>query len=186
MGHLDKRKLADNTIVVYVTDNGWINSEKASRYAPRSKRSQYDGGLRTPIMVRWPDKVAPKMDKTTPVNAIDLAPTLLAACGLAPTKDMDGVNLLDKDALAKRDAIFGEILEHDIQHMTDPVPSLMYRWVIRGKWKLIVPTKHRVPNGKVELFDLQADPHERKNVATSQSDLVDELTKRLDAWWPGK
>ncbi len=186
MGHLDKRKLSDNTIVVYVTDNGWINSEKASRYAPRSKRSQYDGGTRTPIMIRWPNKVAPKMDRTTLANAIDLAPTLLAACGLAPTKDMEGINLLDKAALAKRDAIFGEILEHDIQHMTDPVPSLRYRWVIEGRWKLIVPTKHRVPDGKVELYDLQDDPHETKNLADSRGDDVKRLTRKLDAWWPGK
>ena len=51
---LDQQQLRENTLIVYVTDNGWINRPDASAYAPRSKRSPYDGGVRTPIMIRFP------------------------------------------------------------------------------------------------------------------------------------
>ena len=55
--HLDDKGLRDNTLVVYVTDNGWIHDPSGPGYRSDSKQSQYDGGLRTPIMVRWPGKV---------------------------------------------------------------------------------------------------------------------------------
>ena len=61
---LEREKVAQNTIVVYVTDNGWIQNPEAPKYAPKSKQSQYDGGLRTPIMVRWPAKIRPAMSDT--------------------------------------------------------------------------------------------------------------------------
>jgi len=183
LDHLDKRKIAENTIVLYVTDNGWINQTKRSAYAPKSKRSQYDGGTRTPIMVRWPGKVKPKMDKTTLANSIDLAPTILAAAGLKPTEAMQGINLLDSNAVARRKRTFGNIFEHDIEHMTDPVPSLKWRWVIEGNMKLILPYKKRLANAPIELYDLGADPHETKNLAVTKPEVVKDLTAKIDAWW---
>jgi arylsulfatase A-like enzyme len=180
---LNDRKLSENTIVLYVCDNGWINELKKSRYAPRSKRSQYDGGLRTPIMVRWPGKVKPKMDKTTLVNSIDLAPTALAGVGLNAPKAMTGVNLLDAETLAKRKQIFGEVFAHDVLDIHKPAASLNWRWVIEGQYKLIVPKKSGTA---VELFDVVADPFEKKNLATEQADRVKAMTATLDAWWPGK
>ena len=184
LDYLNEKQIAENTIVMYVTDNGWINSPDASRYAPKSKRSQYDGGLRTPIMIRWPGKVKPRMDKNSLVNSIDLAPTVLAALDLPPSAGMQGIDLLDREAVEQRERIFGEVLEHDIQHMTDPVPSLRYRWVIEGPWKLILPHAPRVPNGEVELYHLDEDPHETKNVAAEHPDLVERLTKEIEQWWP--
>ncbi len=181
--YLDEKKLADNTIVMYVTDNGWINRIDRSAYAERSKRSQYEGGVRTPIMIRWPGHVTPRMDTTHLANSIDLVPTVLAAVGLKKTDAMQGINLLDADAVAKRTAIFGEILEHDIQHMTDPVASLRFRWVIEGEWKLIVPHAGREPDAQVELFNIVADPHEKQDVSKEHAQLVGELTKKIDAWW---
>ncbi len=181
--YLDEKQVADNTIVMYVTDNGWINRTDASAYAPRSKRSQYEGGVRTPIMVRWPGHVQPRLDETHLASSIDLVPTVLAAVGLKKTDAMDGIDLLDSQAVSQRNAIFGEILEHDIQHMTDPVASLRFRWVIDGKWKLIVPHAGREPNAAVELFDILADPHEAHNVAAKHADVVSKLHAQIDAWW---
>ena len=167
-----------------MTDNGWINQTGRSAYAPRSKRSQYEGGIRTPIMVRWKGHVEPKMDRDRLVSSIDFVPTMLAAAGLEPTKEMQGVNLLDDKAVSARKQIFGEILEHDIQHMSDPVASLRFRWVIEGKWKLIVPHHGREPNTPVELFDILADPHETKNLAADNAEVVAQLTERINKWWP--
>lgn len=181
---LDKRGLTENTLVVYVTDNGWIQRENAGSYAPKSKRSPYDGGIRTPIMLRWPGKIAPK-EYDTLVSSVDLAPTILAACDVAPPKEMPGVNLLDlviDGKPIKRDAIFGEIFDHDVKDINNPTASLQYRWVIEGDWKLILPHG----GGKAELYNLGDDPHETKNLAAENGEIVERLTLRLNDWWsPG-
>ena len=57
---LDSRQLADDTLVIFLADNGWIQDPQVDRYAPRSKQSPYDGGLRTPILMRWPGKLVPR------------------------------------------------------------------------------------------------------------------------------
>jgi arylsulfatase A-like enzyme len=179
--YIDQKKLGENTLIVYVTDNGWIQNPAAANYAPKSKRSPYDGGIRTPIMVRWPGKLAPRRDEATLVSSIDLVPTILAACGLKPTADMPGLNLLDvvTDTATKRDAIFGEIFDHDVANIDEPAASLQYRWCIEGDWKLIV-----AKDGKQrELYNLKVDPHETKNLATDHPDLVERLVRRIDEWW---
>lgn len=183
LGHLTDKGLDENTVVMYVTDNGWINEENASRYAPRSKRSQYEGGTRTPIMVRWKGHIEPKMDTNHLASSIDLVPTALAAVGVDIPKNLPGINLMDEKAVEERDAIFGEILEHDIRSMTDPVASLRYRWVISGDWKLIVPHKPVEKDGKLELFNLTEDPHETNDLKAEHPKLVAELRKKLNNWW---
>ncbi len=183
LGHLDEQGLADDTLVLYVTDNGWINREDASRFAPRSKKSQYEGGVRTPIMVRWPGHVEPAMDRKHLASSIDLVPTILAATGIEPTDGLEGINLMDKDAVAKRQAIFGEIFEHDIQDMADPVASLRFRWVIEDEWKLIVPYPGREPGAPVELYRITEDENEVRNVAGDHPRVVERLTAKLNTWW---
>lgn len=64
LDHLDREGLAENTIVVYVADNGWITDPKTGRFAPKSKLSPYDGGLRSPIMLRWPGRIKPAVIDT--------------------------------------------------------------------------------------------------------------------------
>ncbi len=184
LDYLDEKKLADNTIVLYVADNGWIQDPKGNGYAPRSKRSQYDGGLRTPIMIRWPGKVKPAIDDEHPVLSNDLAPTILTACGLQPTKEMPGVNLLDAVAVASRETIFGEVFLHNAKDIEQPASSLQYRWCINGWWKLIVPNATNVAGGKIELYNLKADPFEKSNLADKDSDVVAKLRASIEAWWP--
>ncbi|MBX3440046.1 MAG: sulfatase-like hydrolase/transferase, partial [Planctomycetaceae bacterium] len=164
-------------------DNGWINLPDASAFAPKSKKSQYDGGVRTPLMVRWPGHVEPRLDREHLASSIDLAPTMLAAAGLEPTDDLQGINLMDAEAVSKRQAIYGEIFEHDIQHMTDPVPSLRFRWIIEGQWKLIVPHSGREPSAAVELYRITQDDTEERNAARDYPEVVADLTSKLDAWW---
>ena len=182
---LDQRKLADNTLVLFVTDNGWIQRPGSRGYAKNSKQSPYDGGVRTPIMLRWPGKIKPRRDDTTPVLSIDLAPTILAACGLEPTADMQGLDLLAGGALAGRKAIFGEIFRHNAVDIDDPASSLRYRWCIEGRWKLIVPNAANEPDAEEELYDLEADPHETENLAASNADRVKHLRSLIDGWWAG-
>ncbi|EAQ81393.1 sulfatase family protein [Blastopirellula marina] len=183
---LEAEKVADNTIVIYVCDNGWINQEDASKYAPRSKRSQYDGGTRTPIMVRWPGHATPEINTTELASSIDIVPTVLAAVGIEKMPEMEGINLLDAKAVAARDAIYGEIFEHDIRAMDDPVASLRFRWVIDGPWKLIVPYAPNEPKAKIELFQVVSDPLEESNRAAKEPEVVKRLQAKLDAWWPAQ
>ena len=190
LDHLDEKKLADDTIVLYVTDNGWIQRADDGRYVPRSKRSQYDGGLRTPIMVRWPGKVKPE-DRPELANSIDLAPTILKACGLAPTNAMQGIDLLDDTALAKRKSTYGAIYLHNAVDIHKPRANLTYRWLIDGNWKLILPHKENVTTkakhrdtGETELYNLAKDPHERNNLAKARQGRTKRLAKHLNKLLP--
>jgi arylsulfatase A-like enzyme len=81
LAFLDREKLADDTIVIYVTDNGWLQHPDAERFAPKSKTSPYDFGHRTPIMIRWPGRVMPERSKDL-ASSIDIVPTVLDAVGI--------------------------------------------------------------------------------------------------------
>jgi uncharacterized sulfatase len=181
---LESEKVAKNTIVLYVTDNGWIQNPEAPKYAPRSKQSQYDTGLRTPIMVRWPDKVKPRVSDKV-VSSLDLLPTVLAACKIDAPKGLAGVNLLDDEAVAARKAIFGECFTHTAIDLDHPAASLRWRWVISEDMKLIVPSPKNEPKEVVELYDLKADPGEQQNLAKTKADRVEKLRAILDKWWKG-
>jgi len=181
--YLDSKHLADSTLVLYVCDNGWLQRPDASGYAPRSKRTRFEGGVRTPIMVRWPGRVTPRRDDQTVASSIDLAPTILAACGLKPTPEMQGVNLLDRKALESREAVFGAVYTHDAVDIEKPATSLQWRWCVSGRWKLCLPHPANVPDGAVELYDVVADPHEKQNVATGHADEVARLRRLIDGWY---
>lgn len=184
MAHLEKEGQAENTIVVYLADNGWIQNPDAAKYAPRSKQSPYEGGIRTPILIRWPAKIAPRMPDSLAMS-IDLVPTLLAALGQKPAEGMQGINLLDETALKARTTIYGECFTHNAVDLNNPAANLRWRWVIQGDQKLIVPGVNE-PQGKVELFDLAADRFEEKNLTAGEPDRVRELTRLLDVWYPAR
>jgi uncharacterized sulfatase len=182
LDYLDEQKLADDTLVVYVTDNGWIQNVDAPRYAPKSKQSQYDGGLRTPILLRWPGRIEPRMSDELAIS-IDLAPTILAAAGEKPTADMQGVNLLDDRAVRDRRAIYGECFTHNARDLNDPAANLRWRWTVEGDWKLIVPDRANEPDAPTELYNLREDPREEHNLAEGEVDRVDRMRAALDRWW---
>ncbi len=179
---LREKELEENTLVVYVADNGWIQDPERPRYAPRSKQSQYDGGLRTPILLRWPASVKPAASPH-PVLSIDLAPTVLRAIGLPVPSECQGIDLLDDQAVAAREAIHGEIFTHDAQRLDQPAASLRWRWIISGRAKLIVPHAANEPTAPVELYHLDQDEDERHNLAESEPGTARALRRRLDDWW---
>jgi arylsulfatase A-like enzyme len=180
LGMIDDRGLTEDTLVVYVTDNGWIQQEDKGGYAPRSKRSPNEGGIRTPVIIKWPGKIAPGQDDKTPVLSLDLIPTILEACGAKPTATMPGVSLLGGPP--KRPAIFGDIFAHDAVDIRRPATSLKYRWCIEGDWKLIVPA---MEGASPELYNIVADPGELKNLAGAEPQRVVAMGKAIDRWWPG-
>jgi arylsulfatase A-like enzyme len=206
LDHLEREKLAENTIVIYVTDNGWIQSPTEAWFAPKNKTTPYDAGHRTPILVRWPGRVAPARSDSL-ASSIDIMPTLLAALGMPAPEGLKGINLLDKKAVESRQLVFGEDFTIRSQTLDDPAANIMWRWVTDGRWRLVLPRtfeaegvlktippqnyKHPdllalLQSAKPLLFDLQADPNEEANVATDHPDITASLRAKLDAHWTPK
>lgn len=203
LDHLDQQKLSDNTLVIYVTDNGWIqatpdmNLGKAwgHGFAPRSKQTPYEGGIRTPIMVSWPSKIAPA-EFPDLCSTHDVLPTILAATGLDAMPDLPGRNLLPLIQDGKpldRTFLCGESFSHDVADLKNHETSLQYRWCIAGKWKLILsydcpPDRyafvHAVNDRNPQLFDIEADPYEKQNLAAEHQEEVRKLTVYLQETWP--
>jgi uncharacterized sulfatase len=174
---LRARGLEEETLVVFVTDNGWIQRPDRRGFAPRSKRSPYDGGVRTPILLSWPGRVTPAV-RDAYASSVDLAPTILRACGVEAPAAMSGVDLLDQ--AAARDVVYGETFSHDVADLERPTKGLQYRYAIRDGWKLIAP---RDPSRGAELYDLDADPFEAVDLAGAQPQKAASLQRALDAWW---
>jgi uncharacterized sulfatase len=177
---LDRQSLASNTLVLYVADNGWIQSPAGGFV--RSKLSPYDAGLRTPIILRWPQHVKPRRSDALAMS-IDLHPTVLAALAIERPADLPGVNLLDEAAVAARKTICGECFLHTYVDLDRPAANLRWRWIIDGDWKLIVPHGAEAVKAGPELYNLTADPHEKTDLAGREADRVGALRRRLDAWW---
>lgn len=192
LGKLDDKGIAENTIVIYVTDNGWVQNANNGSYAPRSKRSPNEGGTRTPIMFRWPGKIKPQ-ERPELCSSIDIFPTILSAAGVETPKNRDGRNLLPNLTNNKpiaRNHLFGESFAHDIADIKDPEASLLYRWVILGDMKLLLtydgrPGRMKYPpkDFAPQLYNLKTDPFEKNNLAAKHPDKIKEMTALLDDWW---
>ena len=193
--YLEKKRVRDNTLIVYVTDNGWIQSPESRGFAPRSKQTPFEGGVRTPILFSWPDRFK-AADRQELVSSIDLVPTMLAAAGARIPGDLPGLDLLshlEQGIPIRRTSIFGEGFAHDIADIAHPEASLLYRWCIEGRWKLLLTydgevnryqSTHPRTERHPQLFDLKADPHEQTNVAPDHPEIVARLVGKIGTWYP--
>lgn len=187
--HLDDKGLRENTIVVYVTDNGWIQDPAGPGYRSDSKQSQYDGGLRTPIMIRWPGKVkATKIEK--PVSSIDIAPTILRAVGIPAPDLLTGIDLLDDGKVSSRGPVMGACFLHDAVDIEKPSASWTYRWMIDGDHKRILPNPKTVAKANKpgrglgpELYKITSDPFEETNLNAMEMDRANRMDAVLAGWW---
>jgi arylsulfatase A-like enzyme len=198
LDHLDRKKLGENTLVVYLSDNGWIQSPDPKPAQPtRAKMSPYDAGIRTPIVVRWRGRTAAARDDRTLAGSIDVVPTLLKAAGITPPADLPGLDLLDRRAMARRKELFGAVFVHTAIDVARPVANLKYRYAVREDgWKLIVPF---APNRDAtlmidartadwmrldpELYNVVNDPREERDVAAERPDVVKALRASMNRWW---
>ena len=117
--HLDAKGLSENTLVLYVCDNGWITNSENGKYVGKSKRSPYDGGLRTPIMLRQPGTITPGTSDSL-ASSLDLVPTVLASCQIPAPKDLPGINLLDQETVRARKQLFGACYVHTLADIEKP------------------------------------------------------------------
>lgn len=193
---LDEKGLTENTLVIYVGDNGWIQDPVGNLFAPRSKQSANEGGTRQPTMFSWPGTITPGDRGNQLCSSIDIVPTLLAATGAEIPDSLPGLNLLPalkSGDLTPRTEVLGESFAHDVADLDDPEASLLYRWVIEDRWKLLLTydgklgrhaASHPREEKRPQLYDLHADPHEDDNVASAHPEVVARLAARLQEWWP--
>ena len=188
---LEQRNVLQDTLIVFISDNGFRpRTDNPERQNGRSKLSQFEDGLRTPVLIRW-DGHTESAEHRQLVQSVDIVPTVLAACGLADqiTQRMFGHNLLRSatgvESLPERPA-FGAIYPNDAKVLGKPSQHVRYRWIRDGNYKLIVPGPVAADDD-IMFFDLQADPLEQKNLANQPAHFenVTTMTRKLDKWWTG-
>jgi uncharacterized sulfatase len=177
--YLERTGQRDNTLIILVTDNGWIQREDRNGYAPRSKRTAYEGGVRTPIVVSWPGRIQAQ-HATMPVSSVDVPATILACAGLEVPASWPGHDLrdFDSDVGKTRGPVFGAAYQHDVVDIHDPAPGLVTRYVVDRRHKLLVHTDAARP---AELYDLLDDPAELRPLDDPAT--IERLRASLDAWW---
>lgn len=173
MDKLEEEGLSENTIIILSSDNGgagYVGLPDINAPYRGWKITLFEGGIRVPMLVKWPSRIAPGTIVDTPVAHIDLLPTLAAAAGTELPADIviDGQNMLPEATGEGRisrpnDAIFWQ--------------SGYYKVVRAGDWKLQVNGRQN----KTWLFDLASDPTEQTNLAAARPDKVGELLALLEA-----
>ena len=181
---LDDGGLAENTVVVFTSDNGGLvlgqNPPTSNAPLRSGKGSPYEGGIRVPLLVRWPGVAVPRARVEQPVISMDVAATVAAAMSAQATQPLeDGLSLVPllKDPAAR---LGREVIGWHYPHY-HPGGATPYSAIRAGDWKLI----QHYEDGRHELFDLAKDPGETHDLAASQPESVMALARRL-ADWQGK
>jgi arylsulfatase A-like enzyme len=181
---LEKRKMRDNTLIIFQSDNGGPRSAKFTGEVDTSKGTipadngpyrdgkgmLYEGGTRVVALANWPGHIKPGTVVDQPIHMVDMYPTLTALAGasLAKTKPLDGLDTwstLSEGKPSPRDEVVYDI---------EP-----FRAAVRqGNWKLV--WQATLPS-RVELFNLAQDPSEKTNLASQNPQKVAELQQRIEA-----
>jgi arylsulfatase A-like enzyme len=189
---LDKKKLRDNTFVLFFGDNGahGPSDNQGGAYpgdyghlmvgnnnAPLRgfKSGVYEGGIRTPGLASWPGKLK-AAQINTPLHAVDWMPTLLALIGAKPERDLkwDGMNIWP---------VLTQQADLPVRTLYTAAPGFRAQAVRHGDWKLVVThsdtKKNKATTAKEELFNLATDIGEGKNLAADRPDVFAEMKGRL-------
>ncbi len=189
LAYLDASGLAENTLVLFSSDNGGIRHISSQEPWRAGKGSYYEGGIRVPITARWPGKITPGSTCDVPVTGLDFYPTFVEVAGgsVAKGKDVDGLSLLPlltgiSGKLPERSLYWHfpiYLQKYAIDDARDPLFRTRPGSVIRhGKWKL----HEYFEDGGIELYDLEQDPGERKNLAETMPEKAKKLQAKLGAW----
>ncbi len=179
---VDALGLAERTIIVFTSDNGGLHvpegpNTPATHNTPfrAGKGFCYEGGLRIPLIVRWPNHVTKGKIMDTPVISTDWVPTLLELTNIAPAEKLDGVSLAG--LLTRGDALPARPLFWHMPHYMNQ-GSLPSGAVREGVWKLI----EHYEDGRCELFNLASDVGETADLAAQEPGRVAELRGKLENW----
>lgn len=179
LDRLDKEGLAQNTLVLFTSDNGGLSTSEGwptSNLPLRGGKGWlYEGGIRTPFLVRWPGRAKAGAESAEPVSSPDVVATVLEATGVSAGTDvLDGMSLVP--------ALRGESLPERGLYWHYPhygnqggAPGGAIR---RGAWKLV----EWYEDQRVELFDLETDPGEQRDLANVHPERTDALRSELAKW----
>ena len=179
---LEALDLADSTLVIFTSDNGGLatiegRNTPATNNAPlrEGKGYLYEGGIRVPLIVKWPGHVAPGSTSDAQVSSVDIPPTIAAACGVEVDEPLDGVSILP--VLEQTDRLAARPLYWHYPHYSNQGgrPGGV---ILEGDYKLI----EFYENGRLELFNLADDLRETTNLADRHPDRARRMAEQLAAW----
>ncbi|MBI1387635.1 MAG: sulfatase-like hydrolase/transferase [bacterium] len=179
LDELDRHGLADNTLILFTGDNGGLIPVTSNLPLRDGKGSAYEGGVREPMIVRWPGKVRPGSVCDTPAISADFFPTILDALNIPIPEEakpsIDGVSLLPllrESGTIEREALFWHYPHYH------PGGATPYSAIRRGDWRLI----EFFEDGHLELYNLHDDIGESYDLASQQPAIRDELHRMLIDW----
>jgi arylsulfatase A len=185
---IEAQGLTENTMIVFTSDNGGLYrrydyqeaaDDKVSSLAPLKgeKGSLHEGGIRVPLIVKYPGVVEPGRTSSEPAISYDFYPTFLAAAGgsLPATQTIDGLSLLPI-LTGLQDRLERNAIHWHYPHYHHDRPASAIR---EGDWKLI---EYLDGTGEVELYHIAEDIGEQKNLASERNGKVADLKKKLDNW----
>lgn len=189
---LDETGLAENTIVIFSSDNGPNPSYRNARTAGLrgQKGTLYEGGIRLPLMVRWPARIKPgQVNENTVITAIDLFPTLCSLAGIEPVTNgytLDGLDmsktLLSSKDKKRKSPMYWEFGQHFVGR---PAPGNAYQTrspniaVRDGDWKVLV----NYDGTSLELYNLRDDVYETENVADKYPKIAEKMKRMAIEWY---
>ena len=189
---LEELGIADNTIIIFTSDNGPDPSYKNGRTAGMrgQKATLYEGGIRMPMMVRWPDRIRPgQVNNATVLCSVDLFPTICALTGVDPVTggyELDGIDFsktfLGRQTTKRKTPLYWEFGHHFVgQTLPDNAyqrrsPNICVR---EGKWKLMV----NFDGTRTELYNIDKDINETTNVAERNPKVTEKLKTQAIEWY---
>ena len=186
LAHLERRRIAENTIVIFMVDNG-PNTRRYVANSRGKKNEVHDGGIRSPFYIRWPAQLDPGMRVEKVAAHIDVMPTLLEAAQATLPSDhpFDGRSILP---LLKGDSVNwpDRSLILQIHRGDEPIP-LHHIAVREQRWKLVHPTgfsnSSMAPDVPLELYDMVSDPAETKNLFEERPEIANRLIQTYENWF---
>jgi arylsulfatase A-like enzyme len=173
LDYLDRENLAANTLVIFFSDNGGVSGFTDNHPLRGSKGTLYQGGVRVPLIARWPGHVPVGKTSDIRVCSIDFFPTFAALAGAPAPQNIDGIDLssvLTGAAALPRDALYWHYPHY---HVEKPSGA-----ILQGDWKLI----EWFETGKTELFNLASDLGETKDASAENPGKTADLLAGLKAW----
>lgn len=182
LDQLETSGVADNTVVFFFSDNGGLSTSEGSPTSNLPLRGGkgwlYEGGIREPMLIRWPGVTPEGSVCDVPVISTDFAPTIVEIAGLPalPRQHLDGVSLTP--LLRAEEAVPDRSLFWHYPHYSNQggIPGGAMRM---GDYKLI----ERFEDGRVQLYDLKADIGERNDLAETKPEIVQQMRPKLHAWY---
>ncbi len=183
---IDEMGIADNTIIVFSSDHGGLSNDgnKRQRHLATTnyplkagKGHLYEGGIRVPLLIRWPGHLMPKEDNKSIVLGMDLMPTLLDLAIDKKLEKVDGEsfeNILEKNECWDDRTVFWQNRKAR-PYSTGDIPCTAMR---SGKWKLM----HFFEADYYELYDLSKDNSEKKNLIDKKKKVAEKMKKQMNAW----